>query len=61
MKQSTKDEAKGKFHEVKGKIKEKAGRAMKDPNLEAEGQDGDTPPLMPVNSCCSLIAVFLVR
>ncbi len=23
--------------------------------------DRDTPPLMPVNSCCSLIAVFLVR
>jgi uncharacterized protein YjbJ (UPF0337 family) len=39
MKQSTKDQAKGKLHEVKGKVKEKLGRATKNPNLEAEGQD----------------------
>jgi uncharacterized protein YjbJ (UPF0337 family) len=39
MKQSTKDKAKGKFHEVKGKVKEKIGRKRNDPNLEAEGQD----------------------
>jgi uncharacterized protein YjbJ (UPF0337 family) len=39
MKQSTRDEAKGKFHEVKGKIKEKIGRATNNPNREAEGQD----------------------
>ena len=38
MKPSTKDKAKGKFHEVKGKIKEKVGRATSNPNLEAEGQ-----------------------
>ena len=38
MKQSTKDTAKGKFHEVKGKIKEKVGRATNNPDLEAEGQ-----------------------
>ena len=38
MKQSTKDKAKGKFHEVKGKVKEKVGRATNDPNMEAEGQ-----------------------
>ena len=38
MKQSTKDRAKGKFHEVKGKVKEKVGRATNDPDLEAEGQ-----------------------
>lgn len=38
MKQSTKDKAKGKLHEVKGKVKEKVGRAINDPNLEAEGQ-----------------------
>ena len=38
MKDSTKDRAKGKFHEVKGKIKEKVGRATNNPNLEAEGQ-----------------------
>ena len=38
MKQSTKDTAKGKFHEVKGKVKEKVGRATNNPKLEAEGQ-----------------------
>jgi uncharacterized protein YjbJ (UPF0337 family) len=38
MKQSTKDKAKGKFHEVKGSIKEKVGRATNNPDLEAEGQ-----------------------
>jgi uncharacterized protein YjbJ (UPF0337 family) len=38
MKQSTKDTGKGKFHEVKGKVKEKVGRATNDPDLEAEGQ-----------------------
>ncbi len=31
MRQSTKDEAKGKLHEVKGKIKEKVGRATGNP------------------------------
>jgi uncharacterized protein YjbJ (UPF0337 family) len=39
MKQSSKDQAKGKLHEVKGKIKAKLGRATKNSNLEAEGQD----------------------
>jgi uncharacterized protein YjbJ (UPF0337 family) len=39
MKQSTKDKAKGKFHEVAGKVKERVGRMTNDPNLEAEGQD----------------------
>jgi len=38
MKQSTKDKAKGKFHEVKGKVEEKVGRATNNPDLEAEGQ-----------------------
>jgi uncharacterized protein YjbJ (UPF0337 family) len=38
MKQSTKDKAKGKFHEVKGKVKEKVGRATNNPDVEAEGQ-----------------------
>ncbi len=38
MKPSTKDKAKGTFHEVKGKVKEKVGRAMNNPDLEAEGQ-----------------------
>jgi uncharacterized protein YjbJ (UPF0337 family) len=38
MKQSTKDKAKGTFHEVKGKVKEKVGRATNNPDLEAKGQ-----------------------
>jgi uncharacterized protein YjbJ (UPF0337 family) len=38
MKQSTTDKATGEFHEVKGKVKEKIGRAMNNPDLEAEGQ-----------------------
>ena len=37
MKQSTEDKAKGKFHEVKGKVKEKVGRATNNPDLESEG------------------------
>jgi uncharacterized protein YjbJ (UPF0337 family) len=37
MKQSTKDKAQGKFHEVKGAIKRKAGKLTNDPGLEAEG------------------------
>ena len=39
MQNSTKDKVQGKFHEVKGKVKEKVGRAANDPNMEAEGQD----------------------
>ena len=39
MKSSTKDEIKGKAHEVKGAIKEKAGQATNDPNLVAAGVD----------------------
>ena len=38
MKQSTEDNAKGTFHEVIGKIKEKIGQATNSPDLEAEGQ-----------------------
>ena len=38
MKRSTKDKAKGKFHEIKGKVKEKAGQLTNNPNLEAEGK-----------------------
>jgi uncharacterized protein YjbJ (UPF0337 family) len=37
MKQSTEDKAKGKIHEVKGKVKEKVGRATNNADLEAEG------------------------
>jgi uncharacterized protein YjbJ (UPF0337 family) len=39
MKDSTKDQAEGKLHEVKGKVKEAVGRATKNPNLVEEGQD----------------------
>jgi uncharacterized protein YjbJ (UPF0337 family) len=39
MKDSTKDKAQGKIHELKGAAKEKIGRATNDPNLEAEGSD----------------------
>jgi len=38
MKESTKDKVEGKFHEVKGQVKEKIGRATDNPDLEAEGQ-----------------------
>jgi uncharacterized protein YjbJ (UPF0337 family) len=38
MKQSTKDKAKGRFHEVKGTVKQKVGQATNDPNLTAEGR-----------------------
>ena len=38
MKRSTKDQIKGKFHEVKGKVKEKAGQVTNNPRLTAEGQ-----------------------
>jgi len=39
MKQSTTDKARGEFHDVKGKVKEKVGRATNNPDLEGEGQD----------------------
>jgi uncharacterized protein YjbJ (UPF0337 family) len=38
MKQSTTDKARGGFDEVKGKVKQKIGRATNNPDLEAEGQ-----------------------
>jgi uncharacterized protein YjbJ (UPF0337 family) len=37
MKSSTKDHMKGKFHEVKGKIKEIAGDLSNNPEMETEG------------------------
>jgi len=37
MKSSTKDQAEGKFHKVKGKLKEIAGELTDNPELEAEG------------------------
>ena len=38
MKSSTKDQTEGSFHEVKGKIKEMAGKVSRDPELEGEGK-----------------------
>jgi len=38
MKPSSKDQIKGKLHELKGNVKEKAGQITNDPNLEGEGQ-----------------------
>ncbi len=37
MKSSMKDQAKGTFHEMKGKVKEVAGKLSNNPKLEAEG------------------------
>lgn len=38
MKPSTDDKATGKLHEVKGTIKETIGKAVDNPDLEADGQ-----------------------
>ncbi len=38
MKASTEDKVKGHFHEVKGKVKEKAGQVTNNPNLEDKGK-----------------------
>ncbi|MGA2202818.1 MAG: CsbD family protein [Terriglobales bacterium] len=38
MKPSTKDKTEGKLHEVKGKIKEKVGKATNDPDVEVSGE-----------------------
>ncbi|RPJ75036.1 MAG: CsbD family protein [Alphaproteobacteria bacterium] len=37
MKTSTRDQAEGKLHKVKGEIKETVGELINDPHLEAEG------------------------
>jgi uncharacterized protein YjbJ (UPF0337 family) len=39
MKSSTKNQAEGKFHKVKGAIKEIAGKVSLNNDLEAEGKD----------------------
>lgn len=38
MKSSTQDRTEGKLHEVKGRIKEKVGKATNDPDLEGGGE-----------------------
>jgi uncharacterized protein YjbJ (UPF0337 family) len=42
MKASTKDQIQGKYHEAKGALKEKAGSAAGNPDLEATGRDEKT-------------------
>jgi len=37
MKQSTKDKAKGRYHELKGNVKQEVGRATNNRRLQAEG------------------------
>lgn len=39
MRQSTKDQAAGKFHEAKGAMKERAGAATNNPDLANRGHD----------------------
>jgi uncharacterized protein YjbJ (UPF0337 family) len=38
MNRSTSDKASGSLHEVKGAVKQKVGRVLNKPGLEAEGQ-----------------------
>jgi len=38
MKPSTKDNLEGKMHQVKGTVKEAAGKLVGNPNLETEGK-----------------------
>jgi uncharacterized protein YjbJ (UPF0337 family) len=39
MKDSTKDQAEGTLHEVKGKVKEQVGKTTNNPRLQNEGTD----------------------
>ena len=39
MRSSTQDNAEGKLHQLKGKIKEVTGKVIMNPDLEAEGKD----------------------
>ena len=38
MTPGTKDQIEGAFHEVKGKVKETAGKAVNNPDLEGQGK-----------------------
>lgn len=42
MKNSTKDQAEGKFHQAKGAVKEAVGKLSGNPALENEGKDEKT-------------------
>jgi uncharacterized protein YjbJ (UPF0337 family) len=37
MKQSTRDKTQGRYHELKGNVKQKVGKATNNPRLQAEG------------------------
>ncbi len=39
MKSSSKDQVEGTLHEMKGNLKETAGKVTNNPRLEADGQD----------------------
>jgi uncharacterized protein YjbJ (UPF0337 family) len=39
MKQSTKDQVEGKYHEAKGAVKERVGTATNNPDLAEKGHD----------------------
>ena len=38
MKSSTRDKTEGKFHELKGKVREMAGKIIDNPKLRAKGK-----------------------
>ena len=38
-KESTKDEVKGKAHEIKGRVKQKVAQVTNNPQLQEEGED----------------------
>ena len=42
MKPGTEDEVEGMMHNLKGKVKKKAGQLTDDPDLEAEGKAEET-------------------
>lgn len=42
MKSSTQDQAEGTFHQIKGSVKEAAGKISGKPELEAEGKAENT-------------------
>lgn len=41
-KESTKDQVRGKAHEIKGRVKQKVGRATNNPRMQNEGEDEET-------------------
>jgi uncharacterized protein YjbJ (UPF0337 family) len=43
MMSGAKDEAKGEFHDIKGRVKEQVGKLTNDPELETEGKEKKMP------------------